>query len=159
LSAPPNARRLSQAHSIEDLRDLARRALPKMVFDYVDGAAQSESTAQANRLGLDQVALLPAPLRDVSRRSTELTLFGKLWRLPVIIGPTGFNGGLWPLGDIELARAAAATGVPFVMSYGANVSMAELRSTSESRCWFQLYVPREPQRCVELVKSVAEAGF
>ena len=130
-----------------------------MVFDYVDGAAQSECTALANRQGLDQVALLPAPLRDVSQRTSEVTLFGRSSRLPIIIGPTGFNGALWPRGDIELARAAEAMGIPFVMSYGANVSMAELRSASGARQWFQLYVPRESQRCMELVKSVAEAGF
>ncbi len=151
--------RLARAHSIEDLRAMARRALPHMVFDYIDGAAQTESTARANRRDLDAVALLPSPLSDVSQRDSSVTLFGRKASMPLIIGPTGFNSMCWPRGDLALARAASSAGVPFVMSNGANVSMDELHKDVGGRHWFQIYLPMDRDRWTPLIASAQSAGF
>jgi len=153
--------RLARAQSIEDLRSMARGALPRMLFDYIDGAALTESTARANRQDLDAVALVPSPLSDVSQRDCSVTLFGRKSSMPLIIGPTGFNSMVWPRGDIALARAASASGIPFVMSNGANASMAELRADADAdaRHWFQIYLPMDRDRWTPLIESARSAGF
>jgi (S)-mandelate dehydrogenase len=115
-------RRLRAAHSIDDLRDAARRTLPRMVFDYVDGGAQSESTMRQNRAAFERHRLLSAAPVDVSRRSMATALFGQSLAMPLIIGPTGYASAFWPKGDLALARGAAAAGVPFVVSNGANAA-------------------------------------
>lgn len=155
----PTQRRLNAAHSIDDLRDLAQRALPRMVFDFIDGGAQTESTVQANRRDLDAVRFVPAPLADVSRRDLSITLFGRTMAMPIIIGPTGFNAMFYPEGDLALARAASAADIPFVMSNGANVSMAALRADAAARHWFQIYLPMDRERWAPLVARASEAGF
>jgi (S)-mandelate dehydrogenase len=152
-------KRLAKAHSIEDLRGLAYKALPKMVFDFVDGAAEAEETARANRSALDDVGIVPDPLRDVTERSTSVELFGRRSRMPIIIGPTGMNAAYWPRGDIALARAAAEFDIPFVMSWGANASMAEIREDRAAQHWFQINLPRGQELWKPILESVKSAGF
>jgi len=130
-----------------------------MVFDFVDGAAEAETTARANRRALDSVAVVPDPLRDVTRRTTSVEIFGRTSRMPIIIGPTGMNSAYWPRGDIALARAAAKFGIPFVMSWGANVSMTEIREESAARQWFQINLPRGQELWKPILESVMSAGF
>lgn len=153
------SRRLASAYDIADLRLLAQRALPRMVFDFIDGAAQTESTASANRHDLDAVQFLPSPMADVSARDTGITLFGRRMAMPLIIGPTGFNAMFWPAGDLALARAASRADIPFVMSNGANVSMAQLRADAAARHWFQLYLPMDRDRWAPIVHQAGEAEF
>jgi len=151
--------RLQRAHSIDDLRALARRALPRMVFDYVDGAAQSENTARLNRDALEALKILPGTLCDVSARSSVTNLFGRPMSLPLIVGPTGFNSVFWPRGDVALARAASKFGIPFVMSWGANVSLADIRADAPARHWFQFNPPLARERWGQILASVGDAGF
>lgn len=154
------ARRLEKAHSVEDLRQLARRQLPRMVFDFVDGAAQSESTAKENRAAIERLKLVPGPIADVRTRDLGVSLFGRRSALPLIIGPTGFAGMFWRDGDQALARAAAAFDVPFVMSHGANMSLANLRKVApDARHWFQMYLPLDRDRWLPLVSAVDDLGF
>lgn len=151
--------KLTQAANIGDLRELARRRLPKMVFDYIDGAAGEEITARRNRAALDQVCLTPEPLVDVSKRSLTTTLFGKEVAFPAIVGPTGLNGAFWPEGDLALARGAARSGVPFVLSTAATVRFETLLRAAGPLRWFQLYMMKDRGLVDAFLQRVFESGF
>lgn len=157
---PPlkQGRRLRACHSIDDLRRTARRELPRMVFDFIDGAAQTESTAHANRTALDRYRLLPTAPVDVAHRTAAVTLFGETLSMPVIIGPTGYAGAFWPKGDVALARAAGRAGIPFVVSNGANASLAEIANAAEGRVWLQHYLPVERARTLNLLADARAVG-
>ena len=124
-------------HSIAEFREAARRRLPKFVFDYVDGGSGSESTISENRSALDRLRLLGAAPVDVSDASQRVTLFGQELSMPLIIGPTGLAGAVWPRGDVDLAKAAAEHGIPFVMSTAATANMEDVIAAGEGSKWFQ----------------------
>ncbi len=157
--AEAGPRRLRGAATIADLRELARRELARMVFDYIDGAAGEERTAARNREALERVHLLPEVLVDVSSRSLACTLFGEPLAMPVVVGPTGLNGAAWPRGDLCLARAAAAAGVPFVMSTAATSGLGEVAAAAGPLRWFQLYMLRDRGLAREFLQRVREHGF
>jgi (S)-mandelate dehydrogenase len=150
---------LARAASIEDLRAIARRKLPRMVFDYIDGAAGDESTARRNRTGFERFLLRPEILVDLSTRSLATKLFGQPVAMPLVIGPTGMNGAYWPEGDLCLARAAKAEGIPFVMSTAATVKLATLVDAAGPLRWFQLYMLRDRGLAKALLDRVRASGF
>ena len=115
---------LSAIH-IADLREQARKRLPQLVFDYLDGAAEDEKTLAANRAAFDQWALMPRYLRDVSQRNHEMELLGQTWAQPFGIAPIGMAGLFWPGGDIAAAKAAAKAQVPYVLSTAASSTLPE----------------------------------
>jgi isopentenyl diphosphate isomerase/L-lactate dehydrogenase-like FMN-dependent dehydrogenase len=102
--------------SVADFRTLARRRLPSRIFDYVDGGSESELGLRRNRSAFERIVFLPQRLVDVSVRDMSTKLLGQTIPAPLLIAPTGLNGLVWPRGDIELARAAQRSGIPFVMS-------------------------------------------
>jgi (S)-mandelate dehydrogenase len=126
--------------NVADYRELARRRLPKMVFDYLEGGAEDEQGLQHNRDVFQNVRFKSRRLVDVSQRDLSTRLFGKRQALPLLIGPTGLNGALWPEGDLALARAASRAGIPFVLSTASNLSIEELARRCDGELWFQLYV-------------------
>lgn len=152
-------RALERAASIGDLRRLARRRLPRMVFDYIDGAAGNEVTAARNRHALDRVVLRADILHDVSLRETATTVLGQRLAMPVVVGPTGLNGAFWPAGDLSLARAAHAAGVPLVMSTAACVGLEAMHQAAGPLRWFQLYMLKDVGLAKALLDRVAEQGF
>jgi len=154
---PPRA--LRHVAGIDDLRRIAQRRLPRMVFDYIDGAAGDEATARRNRAGFDRWSLKPDVLVDLSRRDTAVILFGQRAALPIVIGPTGLNGAYWARGDLCLARAAATVGVPFVMSTAATVRLDDLVAVAGPQRWFQLYMLKDRGLAASLLDRVAQAGF
>ncbi|WP_315744511.1 MULTISPECIES: alpha-hydroxy acid oxidase [unclassified Bradyrhizobium] len=145
--------------SIADFRTAAQRALPKMVFDFFDGGAGSELTLLENRAALDRIRLVGSAPVDVGHRSAAITLFGKPLAMPVIIGPTGLAGAAWPAGDQALARAAGRAGIPFVMSSAASATMEAVAAASEGRKWFQLYLFRDREVSLRLLKHAEALGF
>jgi (S)-mandelate dehydrogenase len=126
--------------NVADYRELARRRLPKMLFDYLEGGAEDEQGLQHNREVFQNVRFRPRRLVDVSQRDLSSSLFGKRQSLPLLIGPTGLNGALWPDGDLALARAASRAGIPFVLSTASNLSIEDLARRCDGELWFQLYV-------------------
>jgi (S)-mandelate dehydrogenase len=150
---------LQRAASIGDLRELARRRLPRMVFDYIDGAAGEELTARRNRAGFQHVLLKPEVLVDVSRRSSVTRLFGQDVAMPVVIGPTGLNGAAWGQGDLCLARVAARANIPFVMSTAATVGMQEMDAAAGQLRWFQLYMLKDRGLAREFLQQIASYHF
>ncbi len=144
--------------NVDDYRELARTRLPKMVFDYLEGGAETEGGLRHNRNVFGQVRFAPKRLVDVSRRSIETSLFGRPMRAPLLIAPTGLNGVLWPQGDIELAKAAERFGIPFILSTASNSSIEQVAEMAGGDLWFQLYIVH--RRLAEaMVKRALDAGY
>jgi len=129
---------------VADYRERARRRLPRLVFDYLEGGADDELTLRANREVLDRIRLVPRLLNDVAQRDQSVTLFGATLPTPLIIAPTGLNALFWRDGDLALARAAARAKIPFALSTASNVTIEQVSEKAGGRLWFQLYVVSRP---------------
>jgi len=150
---------LAHCYNIADLREAARRRLPKGVFEFVDRGTEDEVALRNNRAAFERIKLRPRSLVDVSRRSMQTTLFGKPAGMPLAIAPTGAAGLCWYHGELELAKAAAAAKVPFTLATGAMTSMEEIAKEAGGRLWMQLYLWNERRYSYELVKRAENAGF
>lgn len=150
---------LRRAYSIDSLRQMARGALPRPVFDFADGGAEDELTLRRNESAFDDIQLLPQPLRGAAARDLSVTLFGKRLSLPVIVGPTGLAGLFWPDGERCAARAAAAAGTAFCLSHGSVCTLEQLAATGASPRWMQVFVYKDRGFTRELAARAAGAGF
>ena len=149
-----------RAVSIADLRTLARRRLPKAVFDFIDGAAENESTLRRNCADFDRIQFLPRVLTDVSRRNLSVSLLARAANLPVAVGPTGLAGLAWAEADIALARTAHESGIPFTVSTSSSVRMERIReAVPQARLWFQVYVYKDRDLVRALVRRAQAADF
>ncbi|HLG52736.1 MAG TPA: alpha-hydroxy acid oxidase [Steroidobacteraceae bacterium] len=150
---------LEAAVNIEDLRAIARRRVPRFVFSYVDGGAEDEVTLRGNCEAFARLRFRPRTLVDVSRRDVSTRLLGAPAALPIVIGPTGLNGLSWRNGDMELARAAAAAGVPFAMSTVSMSLVEDIVRAAPGRLWLQAYVFAERSITDALIRRALDAGF
>ncbi len=149
---------MSKPVNTADYRELARKRLPRMVFDYLEGGAEDEIGLRHNREVFDQVRFQPRRLVDVSHRSTRTSLFGKPLSAPMVIAPTGLNGILWPDGDLALARAAGRFGIPFALSTASTSSIEAVARAASGELWFQLYVVHR-KLAEQLVRRALAAGY
>jgi len=101
------------AHNIADLRELAQRRLPRGLFEFMDRGCEDEVSLRNNRTIFERIKLKPRVLEDVSERDQSVTLFGHKQNMPIAIAPTGTPGIMWHEGELALARAAKAAGIPF----------------------------------------------
>ncbi len=147
------------AYNIADLREIARRKLPKGIFEFVDRGSEDEVALRNNRAVFERIRLRPRTLVDVSSRSQEITLFGHRQNLPIVIAPTGTAGLMWYHGEIELARAAAAAGIPFTLATGSMTSMEDVARQAGGRLWFQLYMWPDRSLSHQLVERARAAGY
>ncbi|HEX7007707.1 MAG TPA: alpha-hydroxy acid oxidase [Alphaproteobacteria bacterium] len=150
---------IHRAASIEDLRRLARRRVPRVAFDYMDGGAGSENGLTRNRAAFDRLRLVPRYLVDVTVRDLTTKLFGRRWSMPLGIAPTGLAGLIWPGADLILARAAVAADVPFILSTAATESLEEVAKVAPDHGWFQLYAGRDQDIVDDLVRRAHAAGY
>jgi L-lactate dehydrogenase (cytochrome)/(S)-mandelate dehydrogenase len=148
-----------QAYNIAAMRGLARKRLPRAVFDFVDGGAEDEIVVGRNESAFGQLSLLPQPMRGTTRRDQTVQLFGKTLNVPVLIGPTGMTGMLWPRGEIEAARAAAAAGTVYTMSHGATVKMEDLAREAPGNLWMQVFPYKDRGMTQSFVERAHAAGF
>lgn len=146
-------------HSAEDARRLAKRRLPWMVFDYIDGAAGRETGADRNRAALDAFTLRPRILKDVSTRCVATTLFGELAERPFGIAPMGMCNLSGQGADLMLARLAAHHQVPVGVSTVASTSMEKMIEVAEGHAWFQLYFSGDGTGTFKLVERAKAAGY
>jgi len=151
--------RLDRCYNIADLREVARRRLPKGVFEYLDKGTEDQISLSGNRVGLDATKLLNRVLVDVSDVQLNAKILGAEAAMPLVIAPTGIAGLTWFEGEYELAKAAAAAGVPFTLATGSNTPMEKITQEAGARAWFQLYMWREKELSYELVRRAAKAGF
>jgi (S)-mandelate dehydrogenase len=152
------SRKLDDAINIDALRAIAKRRLPRFAFDYVDGGAEDEATLSGNRAAFERLRFRPRTLVDVSVRDTSTTILGQPAAFPAIVGPTGLNGLQWTDGDMAIARAAAAAGLPFAMSTVSMSYIEDLVEATAGRLWLQAYVFRERSISDRLIERAASAG-
>lgn len=161
---PPTLHRtrgqLARASTIGDLRTMARRRTPRSVFDYVDGAAETEISLRRARDAFARVEFSPRVLRDVSRVNPSTTLLGRDLPLPLVLAPTGFTRMMQHEGELAVVRAAAAAGVPYTLSTMGTVSLEDVAAEAPgAERWFQLYVWRDRGRSLDLIQRAAAAGY
>ncbi len=142
----------------EDARDLARRRLPKVFFDFIDGAAFSGATAAANIADFDFWSFEQRVLSDIADRDLSTCYLGKSRPLPFLLGPIGFAGLFSPQAEIMAARAAHAAGIPFCLSNFGIVSLEDLRQATTGPLWFQLYVLKDRSLSEKLLVRAENVG-
>ena len=150
---------LADAINIEDLRLMAKRRVPRAIFDFFDGGAEDETTLRGNRAAFERVRLLPKVLVDVSKVDTKIDLFGKPSALPLAIAPTGGISAGRAGAELILARAAKAWGVPFTMATPSAFSIERVADEVGGRLWFQLYCVRNLEFRNKLVARAKAAGY
>ncbi len=156
----PTERRLSRAHTIADLRTIARRVTPKAPFDYTDGAAEGELSLARARQAFRDIEFHPAILRDVSDVDTSVTVTGGTSALPFGIAPTGFTRMMHTAGEAAGAAAAGAAGIPFSLStVGTATPEQVIAANPDGRNFFQLYMWRDRDRSMDVLDRAARAGF
>jgi len=148
-----------QAFNIEDLRLMARKRLPRVAYDYLEWGAEDDVTLRENRAAFERIRLKPRTLIDVSGRSQKVDVFGKSFDAPFGIAPTGAAGLYCFEADIELARAAQAANVPFVLSTASFTAMERVAQAAGGTKWFQLYMSKDREPAQRLVMRARDAGF
>ena len=150
---------VQEALNVFDLREMAKKRLPKWLFEYVDRGTEDEVALRNNRAAFERIKLKTQVLVDVSKRDQGITLFGKEHKMPLGIAPTGPAGMLYYKGEIELARAAKAAGIPFTLATGSQTSMEEVAKVVGGTLWFQLYMWSDVRMSHMLVERAKNAGF
>jgi isopentenyl diphosphate isomerase/L-lactate dehydrogenase-like FMN-dependent dehydrogenase len=148
-----------KALNVEDLRQLARRRLPRVAYEFLDGGTEDDVTLRANRAAFGRIRFQPRVLVDVSGRSQKVALWGKTFDAPFGIAPTGAAGLFCFEADVALARAAAAAGVPFVLSTASFVPLERVLREGGGTQWFQLYMSKDRELAERLVTRARDAGF
>lgn len=151
-------RRLARAHTIPDLRLVARRRVPRSVFDYVDGAAEQEISLARARDAFARLEFRPGVLRDVAEVDPAVPVLGRTSAMPLVLAPTGFTRMMHHAGEIAVARAAARAGVPYTLSTMGTTSIEAVRAAVPALdLWFQLYLWRDRGASKELVQRAHDA--
>ena len=136
---------LDDCYNIFDLREVAKKRLPKGVFEFLDRGTEDEVALANNRAAFERLKLKRRAFVDMTNRTMATTLFGKPVSMPMAIAPTGVAGLCWYHGELELAKAAAAAKIPFTVATGAMTPMEEIAEKASGRLWMQLYVWHDAQ--------------
>lgn len=150
---------LERALSIADLRVMAKRRLPRAVFDFIDGGAEDEITLRENRAAFERIRLIPRILNNVAHPDMTTVLGAGLAQAPIVIAPMGSCMLAWPQADLAIARAAAAFGIPYTLSTMSTTSIERMASAVQSELWFQLYFLKEREFNHQLLDRAQAAGY
>jgi L-lactate dehydrogenase (cytochrome) len=154
------ARRLASCYDVADLRRVAKRRIPRPVFDYVDGAADEEIAVAANTAAFRSWRFLPRVLAGVASADTSAPVLGATLPTPFLLGPAGYTRMLHPDGEIGAARSALRHGLPYTLSTMASTGIEELRAgAGDGDLWFQLYLTRNRAQALDLVSRAAAGGY
>ena len=151
--------RRNSLHTIDDLREAARRRIPQLAFDYLDGGAGNEANLRRNRKGFEAVTLRPEYLRDVSDRSRKVTLFGHTYDAPIGVSPVGLANFIWPGTDGALAAMAARRNIPYILSSVGTTTIETIADIAPDHAWFQVLLPDRHEICFDLIRRAREAGM
>lgn len=163
MTPDPSARqrrRADAAYSLESLRQESRQVLPKGIFDFYDGGSEDEQSLRANLEQFSRYSFIPRYLVNVSEVDTSCDLLGSKAALPLAISPTGAIGYGWPRGEIAIARAASAAGIPYTLPTSATCSIERVaQAVPEARLWFQAYMLRKRDFTLGLIDRALQAGY
>jgi L-lactate dehydrogenase (cytochrome) len=149
--------RFSQAQTIAELKEIARRRVPRMFFDYADSGSWSESTYRANSEDFEKILFRQRIAVDMTDRSLKSTMVGQPVAMPIALAPTGLTGMQIADGEIKAARAAEAFGVPFTLSTMSVCSIEDVAENVTKPFWFQLYVMRDREFIARLIARARAA--
>ena len=147
------------SYSIEDFREIARKRLPKGLFEFIDRGNDDEVAMVENIKALQSIKLVSRVLNNATLRNQSIELFGKKQQMPIAIGPTGSAGLTWFEGEIELAKAAATKGIPFTLATSSMTPMERVVKKAGGSLWFQLYMWPQRELSHQLVRRAERAGF
>ncbi len=141
-----------------DYRELARRRLPRQLFDYIDGGAYDEATLRANSTDLERTLLRQVVMRDVSDRDPSVEVLGQRLALPIVLAPVGLAGMFARRAEVQAARAAESAGIPFIESTVSICGVEEVARATSTPPWFQLYVMRDRGYAEDLMARAQAVG-
>ena len=145
--------------SIKDARELSRKRLPKLVFDFIDGASGDEKLAEINSKALDQIRLEPKVLRNVEKRSLKKQVLGYEFDFPFGFAPMGMTNLSWPGADSMLAAESARNNIPTCVSMASTTTLEKMYELSEGHSWMQLYIFQDENFVMELLDRAKNTGY
>ena len=145
--------------SIKDARELSRKRLPKLVFDFIDGASGDEKLAEINSRALDQIRLEPKVLRNVEKRSLKKQVLGYEFDFPFGFAPMGMTNLSWPGADSMLAAESARNNIPTCVSMASTTTLEKMYELSEGHSWMQLYIFQDENFVMELLDRAKNTGY
>ena len=155
----PVQRLLNRTHMPDDFRAVAKRKLPRAVFDYVEGGADEEIALDANRRAFQRRKLSPQLLRDVSHTDLTGEVFGRSFQVPLGLAPTGYTRMMHPTGEVSACLAAKAKGIPYTLSTMGTTTIEDVAATGHPDAWFQLYVTSDRRLSDPLIDRAGAAGY
>ncbi len=151
--------RLSRAVNLADVREAARRRLPRPVFDTIDGGSDDEVTLGRNEAAFRDLQVVPRPLVDVTTRTTRTEVLGQPVALPVLLAPTGGARVAHRHAELAVAAAAAARETVYVQSTVTSYALEDVAAAGGGRAWYQLYLPERRSQTPAMIQRVADAGY
>ena len=145
--------------SIKDARELSRKRLPKLVFDFIDGASGDEKLAEINSIALDQIRLEPKVLRNVEKRSLKKKVLGYEFDFPFGFAPMGMTNLSWPGADSMLAAESARNNIPTCVSMASTTTLEKMYELSQGHSWMQLYIFQDENFVMELLDRAKNTGY
>ena len=145
--------------SLDDIRHQARRRLPQLIFDFIDGAAGNEGAKHRNRKAFEEIYLQPRALFQVEKRSLHKNFLNQTWDLPFGIAPMGMCNLAWPSTDQMLATAAANHNIPVCLSTAGSSTIENMHTWAGENAWFQLYVGGSIDAAWSLVERAKNADY
>ena len=146
-------------HSIEDARKLAKKRVPKLMFDFVDGASGDEKLCEINSTALDQIRLEPKVLRNVENRNLKKNFLGIDFNYPFGFAPMGMCNLTWPGADKMLAEESVENNIPICVSMASSTSLEEMYKLSQGHSWLQLYIYQDENFVMELLERAQNTGY
>ena len=146
-------------HSIEDARKLAKKRVPKLMFDFVDGASGDEKLCEINSMALDQIRLEPKVLRNVENRNLKKKFLGIDFDYPFGFAPMGMCNLTWPGADKMLAEESVENNIPICVSMASSTSLEEMYKISQGHSWIQLYIYQDENFVIELLERAQKTGY
>lgn len=159
MTLTPSANHLARAVSIEELRVLARRRVPRIVFNYIDGGAEGEWTLRENRRAFDEVTLRPRHAVAVSACDLRTRVLGMELSMPVLLAPVGYLRVMHPDGEIAAARAAGKAGVGMILSTVSGHRLEEVKAASTGQVWYQLYLTGGRAAAESAMRRAMDVGY
>jgi L-lactate dehydrogenase (cytochrome) len=157
--APHGVRRLARCHSIEDIAAVARRRLPRVAMDDLDGGGEDERTLLRNRSAFDDLEFHPQLLRDVSHVDTSTTVLGQVLPMPFVLAPVGAPRLFHHEGELAVARAAREASIPYAISTLSSVPLEAVAAESGGCLWFGLYVWGDRRIAAQLIDRARQCGY
>ena len=146
-------------YSSDQARLIAKKRIPRIIFDFIDGATGTESSPKRNFTAFERINLQPRVLKNVSIRNLNTSLLGENFSLPFGFSPMGMSGISWPNADSFLANTAIEKNIPVVVSTAASISLENMRNKAGEHSWFQLYSASTFDETLPLIERARAAGY